>query len=72
MEIKVEKGIPIPSRGRTRGFTQALRNLKNVGDSVFLPTRIRGIYVAAKDAGLGGKITARTVEDGVRVWRIKK
>ena len=71
-EIKVETGIPIPLK-RRRGVTGALRNLKRVGDSVFLPkANPRSVPQCAGDAGLRGKYTARTVEGGVRVWRTKE
>ena len=72
MEIKVEKGIPIPAPGNNLGFTQALRDLKNVGDSILLPRSISTASGLIAQMGMQGKFTCRTVEGGVRVWRIKK
>lgn len=77
-EFKIEKGIPLPPRRSTHaardkyGFTRM-----EVGDSIFFadakPSAIRNVaYTASKDgARMGRKFATRTVEGGVRVWRVK-
>lgn len=65
-ELKIEKGIPIPSGNAN--VTATLRKLK-VGDSVLLPSSFDRQY--AHQVLGKGNYTARKMEDGVRVWRTK-
>lgn len=70
-EFKIEKGVPIPQpkSGKVGGWARALADA-DIGDSVFLAGR------NAKDVvgGVGNHgnrwATVRTVEGGVRVWKI--
>jgi hypothetical protein len=70
---KVEKGIPIPSRRRDRSVTKRIK-LKT-GDSV-LVEGARGASDSDVSAWsqlfrrMGYTITSRSVENGVRIWRI--
>lgn len=73
-EIKIEKGIPLPPRPRKGGrpVNSVFRQME-IGDSVFMdkPTaRAAGGYYGRVARETGWKFTARTVEGGVRVWRI--
>jgi hypothetical protein len=65
-----EQSKPVPRLKRT-GATRTLRELKEVGSSVWLPIPMNTVGQAAAYAGLTGKYTARSEEGGVRVWRIK-
>lgn len=72
--IKVEKGIPIPEKPRKGGKPAKYPwATMDVGDSFFvegvpLANFASGAYNAAKL--LNRKFSLRTVEGGVRVWRI--
>ena len=71
----IEDGIPLPAR--TRGLLSplgaAVRAL-DVGQSVMVPgaTRKTGITGTVWAAGklFGRKFATRTVEGGIRVWRL--
>lgn len=68
-ELKIEKGVPIPAP-RSRGLAATLRKLK-VHDSI-LTTIKSGNASSAASRVLGvGNFVVRTVEGGVRIWRIK-
>ncbi len=73
-EIKIEPGVPLPSKGSKSGAWRNLLSKMSVGDSCFIP----GIY----SAGVSGRIsrickvlkiktTTRTEGTGVRIWRIE-
>lgn len=71
-EFKIEKGIPVPGHGAVRSkypFDAML-----VGESFLVgpPTTLAQVSRAASKAGarMGRKFATRTVEGGVRVWRI--
>ncbi len=72
--IQIDKGVPIRAirRGRTKELGELLRRM-DVGDSFLLtehPMSDRSLAkAAAKQAGI--KLTSRTVEGGIRVWRIE-
>lgn len=76
-EYKIEKGVPLPERaGGFRGaFMSAVRAME-VGDSLFAAGK-KGSNVSATGRVVGErmkdgrKYTIRTVEGGVRIWRIK-
>lgn len=66
---KIEKGVPIPVRGKTVGLTNTLRSME-VGDSVFVPGISAG-DVGGRFAWLKPlKFTVRKQVGGVRIWRI--
>ena len=71
-ELKIEKDIPAPAP-RARGITAALRKM-DVGDSIFLRGKkphdvTTQVTILTKKTER--KFVARTVEGGLRVWRIK-
>ncbi len=72
--IQIDKDIPIKPyrRGRTGMFTEALRAM-DVGDSFLLTENPASDRHTAKRAAkrMGIKLTSRTVEGGIRVWRIE-
>lgn len=72
-EIKIEKGVPMP-KPRAQRAKYPWREL-GVGDSFFVPGAARarcsvGAVHSAQRIGGGVRFTVRTVEGGVRVWRI--
>ena len=67
--FKIENGIPIPPKSR-----YAWHEMK-IGDSVFLPLTSAAsisssLNWAKTKMGGGANFTVRTVDGGVRVWRI--
>lgn len=68
--IKIDKGIPLPPRGgRQRYPWQEME----VGDSFFVEgASVRSLSAAAAQVGRrsGRKFSLRTVEGGVRCWRV--
>ena len=67
LELKIEKNVPIPKRGRS-GISAALKSMK-VGDSMILPKQTA--YTQAYKVLGKGNCAVRSTADGVRVWRIK-
>lgn len=68
MDIKIESGIQIPTRGNPDGFAAKLRSMK-VGDSFLFPKEKRN-SLAARARGAGVKLVTRKDGEGtVRVWR---
>lgn len=70
-EIKIEKKIPIPSgRGPYGKYPWSQME---IGDSFLIPGKKVSLVsstMASAGRRLNKKFTARTVEGGVRVWRI--
>lgn len=68
---KIEKGVPLPAP-REDSATGFMRRME-IGDSMVLDKPIgivsRLAYQTAK--GTGKKFTCRTVDGGVRVWRVQ-
>ena len=71
MKVKIEKGIPIPTKGKL----SLPWDLLGIGDSFLVDNRIKRAciqnnaqYHAKK---LKRKLSIGKVEDGTRVWRIK-
>lgn len=76
-EYVIEEGIPIPKSGRGRargGKSDAIRRLA-VGQSVYFPgttvAMISALWYRINFDGPRPKFTARTIDGGVRVWRLK-
>ena len=80
-EFKIEKNIPIPEAKRMYGAEGEWRKLK-VGESFFIPcktaaerqyhaSRVLQAARSGKNRGFTGKLTTRSLPEGVRVWRIK-
>lgn len=73
MTIEVDKGLPIPGHNGGRRAFYPWNNM-NVGDSFFVQNiKIKSVTGAASSYGRnhGMRFTARTVEGGVRVWRVE-
>lgn len=70
-EIKVESGIPMPSRSTGKYPLKVMIK----GDSFFIPADVTTNYLqanlfsSAKRAGI--KISTRSVDGGLRVWRVE-
>lgn len=70
--FEVEKGIPIPPRGKNAGVTNILRQMKP-GESFWTNGTAQNVLYLARQTGI--KITTRAeVKDGkagCRIWRLK-
>jgi len=70
--LVIEKGIPIPPIAYAPGRFEIIRKMQ-IGDSIFFPRtprKVVGAALAARRRRLGFSFTLRTVEGGVRAWRI--
>ena len=71
MEIKIEKGIPLPSRGKRQetDLYKAIASM-GVGDSVVLP-RSMSNRVGVWGKRMGFKFSQRTINfETFRAWRV--
>lgn len=67
----IEKDVPIPPQQWAKnGLTYALRHME-VGDSVMAPGKKVSSIAASAGRLKPKKFTARTVDGGVRIWRIE-
>jgi len=68
----IEQGIPVPTRHRTapKGYSKALQELAS-GESRMLPITMTQAQMAARHALGKGNYVCRTVDGGVRIWRLK-
>lgn len=67
--IKIDKGIPMPQISKKMPYKDM-----EVGDSFFVPgmtAKKVGSNLAYAKEKTGFQFTSRTVDGGVRVWRIK-
>lgn len=67
--MTVEKGIPVPVGSTCKHPWPQME----VGDSVFVKNGRHGVASAAQQWGQrhGRTFTARAVDGGIRVWRVK-
>jgi hypothetical protein len=74
MEIKIEKGIPVPKAKGGRKARFPFREM-TIGDSVFfgqeLAERARNAATLFARYNPEYKFTSRREENGVRIWRIE-
>jgi len=72
MDIKIEKGIAMPSMGQRGGIIKLIESLE-IGDS-FLGNQsiITNLRTTAKRRGMLHKFTGRQTEDGYRIWLLSK
>lgn len=72
MELKIEKGVPLPPHKRHYGLATVCRNMEQ-GDSLFLPDRSHStVYqLLGRLKKKGFRYTVRKVEGGVRIWCIE-
>lgn len=71
--IAVESGIPLPNKGHVGAAPKYPWAEMKVGDSFFVKgttTRAFSAQVARRARMDGHKYSVRTVDGGVRVWRI--
>lgn len=76
MAFTIEKGLQIPATPHRSGLAAALRAME-VGDSVMVPGK-KPSALGAQIANIRNqpdmqdrKYTTRTVDGGVRIWRIQ-
>lgn len=69
---KIETGIPIPGAGRNSKYSHILEQLE-VGQSVLFNSLIANVTVSCRRLRkkTGRNFRSKTVEGGVRVWRIE-
>lgn len=75
--IKDEKKVPTPKSVKRMeiGEKKKILNSLDVGDSFFMPnestygTKYKNLFGVAKQMGI--KITGRSIEGGLRVWRLE-
>ena len=75
-KYKIEKNIPVPCASNKGGLLKYPWPEMEVGDHIFVPGKKTGDIMAAsrgwsKRNAPGWKFTARAVDGGVRIWRIK-
>jgi len=72
MDIKIEKGVPMPGIGQKGGIIKLIESLE-IGDS-FLGNQsiITNMRTAAKRYGVSHKFTGRQTEGGYRIWLLSK
>jgi len=72
VELKIERGIPIPPArgGKGIGLSSALKKLKK-SESVLLPCALASANARAAQLLGKGNYACRTEDKGVRVWRTK-
>ena len=67
-EFKIETGFPIPVTSKAKYPWAEMK----VGDSFFVPAKVPSdINVTGAILNTGFKFIRRSVDDGVRVWRVK-
>jgi hypothetical protein len=71
MEIKIDKGIPLPVRKNSAGFEKYPLSKLEVGDSfaVKIQAAAIGHHVRKAAKALGRKFVVRSEGTGSRVWR---
>lgn len=69
-KFDIERGIEIPGLRSKIPYRRILDSLE-VGDSVLMPNRNAANHLASQFYSQGKRGLTRTVEGGVRVWRIK-
>lgn len=70
--FKVEKDVPVPNSGRGRKASYELPDME-IGDSFFIEGEtskyLARLFYQKKKKKY--KLTARTMDGGVRIWRVK-
>lgn len=71
MELKIEKGVPMPSRrDRLNGVVAELQKMKPT-ESVVLPCCKATAWQKAKEAFGLGNFKAKGEKNGTRIWRVR-
>lgn len=69
MAYVIEQGVALPARGVEQSLQATFRAMK-VGESVFVPNRRPADLGTRISAARPAKFSCRSVEGGVRVWRV--
>ena len=68
---EIEKGIERPEIARPDRVTKYPWSMLEIGDSFFVPNKKPGrVGAAVRAKKFGFKFSERTVDGGVRIWRI--
>ncbi len=71
MSYVIEKDVPPPVHAQAGWGMRAAFRAMSVGDSVLIPGKhINSVSQATRQAVPDAKFTCRTVDGGVRVWRL--
>ena len=76
-EFKLERGVPVPKKGggRQKGQTKYPFAIMKIGDSFMAASSLSGIGTVsrkwARSTGSKAIFTCRTVDGGVRIWRVE-
>ena len=70
MNYKIEKNIPISIHGKS-GVWSRLATEMEIGDSILLETRSQAMGLCTSLKRFGYKSTTRTVDKGLRVWKME-
>lgn len=68
--VTFDKNVPIPPRGRANSVRGILQSMEVLDSYLFEGKKINSIVAIIATIKWDNKYTARTVEWGVRVWRI--
>lgn len=71
MEIKIEKGVPIPEKKKPKYPFDEMETGDSFGVPVHMGYRVRIYLQRHKERTSGKEFITRTVGDEVRVWRTK-
>ena len=69
-KLKIDKGLPIPSKQHRRDFLLATIREMRKGDSVLVKNRAECLSITNVMRRHGVKFTARKMDEGVRVWKV--
>jgi len=76
IKIEIEKGIPIPQKRGRHGWISCLIKKMEIGDSFFVTCddkKARSVRtsVRIRSRALQIPCTTRSVDGGIRVWRVE-
>ena len=71
MNYKIEKNIPLVEHGLSSNWSTLAKQME-VGDSVLVETRNKATNIANKLRKSGYKPVTRSVDGGIRVWKMEK
>lgn len=70
MNYKIEKNIPVSAHGKS-GVWSRLATKMEIGDSILVKTRAQAMGLRTALKRFGYKPTTRTVDEGIRVWKME-
>ena len=71
MNYKIEKNIPVSVHGKSGVWSRLAREME-IGDSILVETRAKAMGLRTALKRFGYKSTTRTVDEGLRVWKMEK